>query len=184
MTTNRVLALTAFDGSVYHVPLAVIAASWREHYKDETEKPDDDELIAWAENNMNWSDVSAQARQVKKPDPLDMDDAWVDGKMQIVDAPTPAVPDPVADPAVQAATLARPMPNKTLGKLLSNAGLVRGIETSIVLGHDDDHLSVIQAIAADGLKVEKTQERRLVLEAIRQACARTIALQQPAQVAQ
>jgi hypothetical protein len=75
-------------------------------------------------------------------------------------------------------------PSNALGKLYTKAGLVKGVETSIVLGPDANHLAVIQAIAAAGLTVEKTPEVRAVLEAIRRACEQTLALQQPQEEAQ
>jgi len=72
-------------------------------------------------------------------------------------------------------------PSDALGGLFKRAGLVKGIETSIVLGADADHLLVIQAIAEDGLSVETTPERRMLLEGIRRAVEQTLALQEPKQ---
>lgn len=72
-------------------------------------------------------------------------------------------------------------PSKALGKLFQKAGLTHGVETSVMLGIGADHLAVIDAIAADGLTVEKTPERRLLLQGIRTAIERTIALQGVAQ---
>jgi hypothetical protein len=69
-------------------------------------------------------------------------------------------------------------PSDALGKLFQKAGLTKGIDTSIVLGADANHLLVIQAIAADGLSVEKTPEIRMLLEGIAMACEKTLALQQ------
>jgi hypothetical protein len=74
-------------------------------------------------------------------------------------------------------TRARPQPSKALGELFKKGGLVPGIETSIVLAPDADHMEVIAALAADALTSETTPERRMVLEAIRVACERTRALQ-------
>lgn len=87
-----------------------------------------------------------------------------------VQAPAPVVP--VARHAA---------PSKALGKLYEKAGLVKGVETSIALAADADHLLVIDAIAADGLSLEKTPERRLLLQGIRTAIERTLALQGVAQ---
>jgi hypothetical protein len=70
-------------------------------------------------------------------------------------------------------------PSDALGKLFKRAGLTKGIDTSIVLGADANHLLVIQAIAADGLMVERTPEIRMLLEGIALACEKTLALQQP-----
>jgi hypothetical protein len=75
-------------------------------------------------------------------------------------------------------------PSAALGSLFAKAGLVRGVETSVVLGKDADHLLVIQAIAEDGLTVETTPERRMLLEGIRRAVEQTLALQQTEENAQ
>jgi hypothetical protein len=182
--TNKVIALTALDGSKWHIPAKVVEGSYNAYYKGKR-VADDDDLIDWAQNNMNWSDVKAHAVQVQEADENNMEDSWVNGEMEAIDAPPPEPSEPPAPraPAVaQAFPIARKMPTNALDKLFQKAGLVRGVETSIVLGHDADPLEVIQAIAVDSLQTEKTQERRLVLEAIRLACERTIALQQPAQV--
>jgi hypothetical protein len=80
---------------------------------------------------------------------------------------------PVTTSAVQ--------PSKALGALFEKAGIVHGVETSVVLGKDADHLQVIAAIAADGLTVETTPERRLLLQGIRTAIEKTLALAQVAQ---
>jgi hypothetical protein len=178
---NKVLVLTALDGSKWHLPAAIVLADIRANYPNDPGH--DSDLLDWAKNNMNWSDVKAQAVKVKEADALDMDDSWANGQMEVIEAEQPATPV-VPAAVVQAAQIARKMPTRALGRMMEKAGLVRGIETSIVLGHSDDHLSIIQAIAADGLSVETTPERRLVLEAIRTACERTIALQQPTQVQQ
>jgi hypothetical protein len=81
-------------------------------------------------------------------------------------------------------TRAAARPSDALGKLFKNAGLTKGIDTSIVLGHDANHLLVIQAIAADGLLVEKTPEVRMLLEGIARACGQALALQQPKDAAE
>jgi hypothetical protein len=74
-----------------------------------------------------------------------------------------------------------PEPSAALGGLFVKAGFTRGVETSVVLGKDADHLLVIQAIAEDGLSVETTPERRMLLEGIRRAIEQTLALQEPKQ---
>ncbi|WP_109479170.1 hypothetical protein [Paraburkholderia sp. C35] len=182
--TNKVIALTALDGSKWHIPAKVVEDSYNGYYKGRR-VADDDDLADWAQNNMNWSDVKAHALQVQGADENNMEDSWANGEMEVIDAPPPE-PTPPAVPAApavaQAFPITRKMPTNALDKLFKNAGLVRGVETSIVLAHDADPLEVIQAIAADALTQEKTKERRLVLEGIRLACERTIALQQPAQV--
>lgn len=182
---NKVLELKALDGSKWHIPASMIEASYRAHYTQDTDPLTDDDLTDWAQNNMNWADVKAQARQVSDADPSNMEDSWCNGELDVVEVEQPAQPAADAPPAAPSSfAIERSMPNATIQKLFKKAGLVRGIDTSIVLGGDADHLAVIQAIATDGLLVDTVPERRLVLEAIRTACVRTLALQQPAQVAQ
>jgi hypothetical protein len=69
-------------------------------------------------------------------------------------------------------------PSAKLGELFTKAGIVHGVETSVVIGKDADHLLVIAAIAEDALQVEKTPERRMLLQGIREAITRTLALAQ------
>jgi hypothetical protein len=201
-TKNKVLALTALDGSVFHIPLEPIIASAAAYYADrmfagskerghayavEEFKEQPERLIEWAQNDMNWADVKAHAVRVKLADPIDMADSWVNGRMEVIEVePAPSAQPAASTPPLAAPTsfaVERSLPNPMLQKLFKGAGLVRGIETSLVLGADADHLAIIHAIATDGLAVEKTQVRRLVLDGIRTACERTLALQQPAQVA-
>ena len=75
-------------------------------------------------------------------------------------------------------------PSDALGKLFKKAGLTKGIETSVMLAEDANHLLVIQAIAADGLMVEKTPEIRMLLEGIALACEKTLSLQMSKEAAQ
>jgi hypothetical protein len=82
----KVLQLTALDGSKWNIPATVIADSFRAHYGPD-EEPDDGDLIEWAGNDMNWSDVKAHAVQVKGADALDMQDSWNEGDFEITDAP-------------------------------------------------------------------------------------------------
>jgi hypothetical protein len=96
------------DGSVWSVPAEVVADNRARHYalrdsQDETYDPrllyedvytqeyaytlsDDDELLDWAANNMNWEDVRAHAYRIQEPPPPEVDlakewtnmDRWVD----------------------------------------------------------------------------------------------------------
>jgi hypothetical protein len=103
-----------------------------------------------------------------------------------IDAGVPLTEAQLAKVKRKALPLARAAakPSDALGKLFQRAGLTKGIDTSIVLGSDANHLLVIQAIAADGLMVEKTPEIRMLLEGIALACEKTLALQQPKEAAQ
>jgi hypothetical protein len=80
----KVLQLTALDGSKWNIPATVIADSYKAHYGPD-EEPDDGDLIEWAGNDMNWSDVRDHAVQVKGADALDMQDSWNEGDFEIAD---------------------------------------------------------------------------------------------------
>ena len=94
--------VTMPDGSVWAVPLMVIARHRAKHYASEyggdvEESLSDDtlplfaadkyEVHDWAANNMNWSDVADCARMVRSRAPLtlaEMQEAWVNGKHEVV----------------------------------------------------------------------------------------------------
>lgn len=99
------LRVTMPDGSRWDVPAQIIAEhraryyakhdsgeeSGEEYgrvYRDELAYAldSDDELQDWAANNMNWSDVSAQATRVqeapaKEPD---YEEGWVNGEKEVI----------------------------------------------------------------------------------------------------
>lgn len=99
MTMKRELRVTMPDNSVWGIPVAVILADGRKHgiFRDET--PRDDELVDWARNNMNWSDVEPHAILRKSGDEPDYDDGWANGMVEFVDQP-----DPYAAPLSSRAT--------------------------------------------------------------------------------
>ena len=94
------LEITMNDGSVFHLGANMIALNRANYYsaKESTGEDkervqqeeykitldDPDELIDWAKNNMNWSDVSLFAKLVKSPDECDYQDGWVNGKMRVI----------------------------------------------------------------------------------------------------
>lgn len=45
---------------------------------------DDEKLIDWAENNMNWADVSHAAKLHRQPDETDYARGWVNGAKEVV----------------------------------------------------------------------------------------------------
>lgn len=96
--TTRYLTLTLDDGSVYGVPVDVIARNRAENYKDEFAndltrsliedtvplfESDKGEIVDWAANNMNWSDVKDHATQLRGPDPIDFEEVWRTAKMGV-----------------------------------------------------------------------------------------------------
>lgn len=97
-STERYFFITMPDGSEWAVPVSVIAADRAAYYAPRNHNGDlvasmaatleefdgDDELIAdWAQNNMNWDEVKAHAKQVKDPQPPDYADGWVNGAWEV-----------------------------------------------------------------------------------------------------
>lgn len=89
------------DGSVWGVPVRVIAmnraASYAQEFGGDLDKSltldtlplfaqDDQEIIDWAQNNMNWSDVADQVRLlfVSKPVVPKYQTEWLNSPKQIV----------------------------------------------------------------------------------------------------
>ena len=95
----KVIEVTMLDGSVWTVPVHVVARNRAEHFAHEfcgsvtmslaedTEplfESDSYEIEDWARNNMDWSDVVRLA--VRKRDAkVDFQEGWVNGEMRIVD---------------------------------------------------------------------------------------------------
>ena len=95
---KSVLKVTMPDGSVWGVPVSVIAASRAAYYapefggdlerslKEDTLPlfaEDDYEVADWAANNMNWSDVSAVAKLISSGS-VDFEDGWANGEKEVV----------------------------------------------------------------------------------------------------
>lgn len=91
MTEKKYLTLAIEDGSIYGIPLEIIARNRAENYKDEFANDierslaedtlplfEDDpfEAVDWASNNMNWEDVQEHAVQLRGPEPIDFQSAW------------------------------------------------------------------------------------------------------------
>ena len=94
--------IDAPDGSRWSVPVMVIARDRAKHYAhefdgDETRSLNEDtmplfesdsfEVADWAANNMNWSDVKAEARIYAPAKPItdeDMQEAWTNGSKEVL----------------------------------------------------------------------------------------------------
>jgi hypothetical protein len=87
------------DGSVWQVPVSLIAQDHAEYYAKvdnvdfdvslrENTIPmfeDEYEIRDWATNNMDWDDVKHMARQVKAPnDSVDYQEGWMNGDYELV----------------------------------------------------------------------------------------------------
>lgn len=98
--TMKVLRITMPDGSEWEVPASIIAKH-RASYYGEKEGPEvakaeyahtmksNDELLDWAPNNMDWSDVKQHAKMVLPPNPLECDfqEGWLNGDREIREVP-------------------------------------------------------------------------------------------------
>lgn len=99
-TTIKVLTIEQSDGSVWAVPVSIIARNRAEHYASEFDgdverslaedtnplfEADDYEVRDWAANNMNWKDVAEHAFLVRKAPPLDFQEAWCNGEKAVED---------------------------------------------------------------------------------------------------
>ena len=86
------------DGSVWAVPATVVAEKRARFYAgiDKTTTYDEeyayamtnnDELLDWGTNNMNWEDVERFARKVETPESrkVDYQEGWVNGKKKVVE---------------------------------------------------------------------------------------------------
>ena len=83
--------VVADDRARYYAERQQGALNWVEIYDKEYETTlqDDDELLDWAANNMNWTDVVDQAMLVpqttQKLTPLEWQEGWVNGPKQIIE---------------------------------------------------------------------------------------------------
>lgn len=97
----KMLTVEQKDGSVWGVPVDVIARDRAKHYASEFDgdverslaedtlplfADEPYEVQDWAANNMNWCDVAAHARKLKDAPPPDFQDAWMSGEKSVVEA--------------------------------------------------------------------------------------------------
>jgi hypothetical protein len=94
-STDAIYRLEMPDGSVWDVPIQAIADSRDDHYAEDREdtvgeirdgRIHESAIDDWAENNMNWSDVSKFAVRAPnaKPKPVDYEDGWSNGLKDII----------------------------------------------------------------------------------------------------
>lgn len=96
----KMLTVEQKDGSVWGVPVEVIARDRAKHYASEfggdveRSLAEDTlpmfesnacEVMDWAVNNMNWSDVATHARKLKDAPPPDFQEAWMSGAKDVVE---------------------------------------------------------------------------------------------------
>jgi len=96
--SQKMLHVTMPDGSVWGVPVSVIAHDRAKYYASEfegdiTQSLNEDtlplfeespyEVQDWACNNMNWSDVATHAKQITPAPPVDMEEGWANGEKEV-----------------------------------------------------------------------------------------------------
>jgi hypothetical protein len=100
----RVLTVQQSDGSLWAVPVEVIARDRAKHYAKEFDgdverslaedtlplfAEDAYEVEDWAANNMNWQDVAHAALKLRDPRPPNFVIGWINGKKDVVDIEDP-----------------------------------------------------------------------------------------------
>lgn len=98
MIMDKCLRVHMPDGSIWDVPVEVVAYDRAKHFAHEYSgdinlslkedtillfELDEYEIIDWASNNMNWSDVKMYARPSKDPDPVSLEEGWRNGEKEI-----------------------------------------------------------------------------------------------------
>jgi hypothetical protein len=95
------LRVTMPDGSDWELPASLVADPRARYYAESDTKStsgdafervyrgemeaDEEDLIDWAHNNMNWSEVKYFARPVSPARGADFQEGWVNGEMEITE---------------------------------------------------------------------------------------------------
>lgn len=90
---SKQIQITMPDNSVWGVPAELVAKDRGDYYAakegEDSGKAeyaisleDDDELLDWAANNMNWNDVVHSAIMIR-PGKVDYQEGWVNGKKRV-----------------------------------------------------------------------------------------------------
>lgn len=97
---RKLMTVKMPDGSVWGVPVSIIARSRAAHYASEFDgdvmrslaedtlplfEEDDYAIEDWAKNNMNWSDFDGHQVRVYDAPPPDFQGAWMNGDTGYVD---------------------------------------------------------------------------------------------------
>jgi hypothetical protein len=89
---SKQIRVTMPDGSVWAVPAELVASDRFDYYskaKGEASGSEyaytlenNDVLLSWASNNMNWSDVAHAAIQIR-PGDVDYQEGWLNGPKRV-----------------------------------------------------------------------------------------------------
>jgi hypothetical protein len=101
---KQYLTLTLHDGSIYGIPVSVIARhraeSYAEEFNGDVERSLEEDtaplfeestyaIADWAANNMDWDDVKEHAVQLRGPRPIDFDEVWRRVPKEVQSLPAP-----------------------------------------------------------------------------------------------
>jgi hypothetical protein len=91
----KVICVTMPDGSHWAVPAKIVAHQRATYYAQKGDSyheeygytmSQDDELLDWAANNMNWDDVRGDAWPLPARDkPVDYQEGWANGDKQVIE---------------------------------------------------------------------------------------------------
>lgn len=96
----KALTVTMPDGSVWAVPVLMVATNRAIHYANEFDgdierslaedtlplfESDQYEVTDWAVNNMNWCDFDGHQIKIKDAPKPDFQDAWMCGEKSVID---------------------------------------------------------------------------------------------------
>lgn len=100
MAKKQMMTIKQQDGSVWAVPVEIIARNRATHYASEYGgdvekslaedtlpmfKDSSYEITDWASNQMDWSDFDGHQVKISDAPPLDFQEAWVNGEKDIVE---------------------------------------------------------------------------------------------------
>ena len=96
----KALTVTMPDGSIWAVPVLMVATNRATHYAHEFDgdvdrslaedtlplfESDEYEVADWAVNNMNWCDFDGRQFKIKDAPPPDFQEAWMSGDKSVID---------------------------------------------------------------------------------------------------
>lgn len=103
---SKMIRVTMPDGSKWDVRAELVASNRAKYYAEQESSQEDrirvfaeeyeytlddrSELLDWAANNMNWSDVSSEAVFVSEPPKLsaeDFQEGWINGDKEVIEQP-------------------------------------------------------------------------------------------------
>jgi len=96
----KFIKIEMLDKSVWEIPARIVALHKATYYADKANSgernvvfakefefmlEDDDEIIDWLQNNMDWSDIKSEAHKVTDNVDVDYEDDFCNREMEVVD---------------------------------------------------------------------------------------------------